>query len=193
MSQEFSYPTVSGVGFAGYGRVLVRNKRAALIWFAGGSAYINRMTGSVYAAAQMVIVRDSMSCVDNYSNVHEGGRLKPELFVTYAEKIDKEFGEGTAAKLKVDETLALVEKPWFRLYPPERVEEKRNQRKVAKAAKARRMERHARRLELPDRREFTEEDLRAIHARFAMSNDPEGMEVARKADALIRHIEFNRS
>jgi hypothetical protein len=119
MRREHIDAQIQGLGFGGYPFILLRTPERALVWVPGYSAYINRMTGSVYAESSMWSVLRGGDLANEWGRrkpppkICEGGRLASRLKEqAIIQRIDLEFGDGVAGLINPKATLVIGGDPF---------------------------------------------------------------------------------
>lgn len=97
-----------GVDYGKEAKVLVRKGDMLLLWRPGYTWYYNAFMGHYYAQSEMLILDKSLRGFSaNTTTISEGGRLSKKRIVELSNRIDAEFGSGTAAKIDAKRTLVL--------------------------------------------------------------------------------------
>lgn len=99
---EIARKVERGVDYGADGIVLAKSKDGKrLIWRYGHMSYMNRMQGSTYTPAHLMILEDGRERLGRGVSEPGMGRmtLGAKIIMRYAEKIDAEFGAGTAAEV----------------------------------------------------------------------------------------------
>lgn len=98
VDKEIVSASQEGSIYSGEGTVVARSETHWLVWFKGGTVYLNRMSGSAYSAGQLVLRGRDRGWHDNKKLV-DGGSLKKVKWDTIREDIDAKFGEGATTKI----------------------------------------------------------------------------------------------